>query len=59
MKQYIVYFEIYGKKLKTTIRAESEGHAKETIRNKIIFYKVKLDNDPEDYVVDFLKDLFK
>lgn len=40
MKNYDVYFEIYGKRLKTTILAENEEKAKEIVRNKIVFHKV-------------------
>ena len=47
MKNYDVYFEIYGKKLKTTILAESEEKAKENVRNKIVFHKVVKDQKDE------------
>lgn len=51
MKNYTVYFEIYGKKLKVKIKAQSESVAKEMVRQKIIFHKV------EDNTFDF-KDIF-
>ena len=39
--KYTVYFEIYGKKLKTEVNAKNEMEAKETIKNKIIFHKLE------------------
>lgn len=42
MKNYEVFFEIYGKRLKTTILAESEEKAREAVRNEIVFHKVVL-----------------
>jgi hypothetical protein len=48
MENYTVYFEIFGKKLKTTILAESEEKAKQEIFNKIIFYKIEKDDKNND-----------
>jgi len=48
MKNYTVYFEIYGKKLKTTVMANNREHAEEIIRNKIIFHKIALMDDDKD-----------
>jgi len=42
---YTVYFEIYGKKMKAEITAESETHAKQIIRDKILFHKVRRKDD--------------
>ena len=55
MKQYEIYFTLYGKNLKTTVFAESEELAYETIRNCLIFHKdrTKVSNPLED-----LKDIF-
>ena len=52
MKNYDVYFEIYGKRLKTTILAESEEKAKEIVRNKIVFHKVVLKQNDEFNKID-------
>ena len=41
MKEYIVYFEVYGKKMKTKVTSYSEEAAKEFIKNQIVFYDVK------------------
>ena len=49
---YTVYFEIYGKKMKATIEANSEKEAKELIKNKIKFHKI------EDNKVDYLRSIF-
>ena len=56
MKNYDVYFEIYGKRLKTTILAENEEKAKEIVRNKIVFHKVVLKQKEEFNQID---DMFK
>jgi len=54
MKTYKVYFEIYGKKLKVEIKANSLLEAKEKVRNSVIFHKVvPLDDDLQN-----LKDFF-
>ena len=47
MKKYTIYFEIFGKKLKTTVLAENKEHAKEIIKNKIVFYRIdeEIEND--------------
>ena len=56
MKEFTVYFEIYGKKMKTTITAESAIDARTAIRNSIIFHKVEAESDT---VLQDLKDIFK
>lgn len=50
MKDYNINFEIYGKKMKTTVKAKDIPEAKDNIRNKIIFHKVveKKDTDFEN-----------
>lgn len=40
MKNYIVYFEMFGKKMKTTILAETETEAKQKVTDKIKWHKV-------------------
>ena len=56
-KQYEVWFEVYGKKMKTTVLAKHEIEAKELIKKQIIFYKVE-ESKPTDPGVDFLKGIF-
>ena len=62
MKKFKVYFEIFGKKMKTSITANSREEAKQLLMKKIIFHKVELDEDfkfQDDDVLDFLKGTFK
>ena len=40
MKKYVVWFEAFGKKLRTTVEAENEYKAMDAVKNKIIFYYV-------------------
>ena len=54
MKNYIVLFELYGKKLKTRVEANSPKEAEEIIKNKIIFHKVK-----EEDIFDIMNDINK
>lgn len=39
--KYKVWFEIYGKRMQTTVEANNETDAKAMIKSKIIFYKVE------------------
>jgi hypothetical protein len=57
MKEYRVYFEIFGKKMKTTVEAVSENQAKEMIKNRIIFHKIEkeINNPIDDFLKGFLK----
>lgn len=52
MKDYTVYFEIYGKKMKVTVKAFNEEGAKLIVKNQIKFHKV------EDSTMDALKKTF-
>ncbi len=55
MKNHIVYFEIFGKKMKTKILAESKENAEQQIKDKIIFHKVVVDEqDDFNKVVNIL-----
>ena len=40
MKSYDVYFEVFGRTLKTSVQAISEEAAKEQVRSRITFHKV-------------------
>ena len=55
MKQYEVYFTIYGKHLKTTVFAESEELAYETVRNNLVIHK---DRTKVRDNVEYLKSIF-
>lgn len=39
-KEYIVYFEVFGKKMKTTVYANSEAEAKKKVLDAVVFHKV-------------------
>lgn len=38
--EYVVYFEIFGKKMKTVITAPDKKGAEKAVKDKIIFHKV-------------------
>lgn len=44
-KEYIVYLEFFGRKMKTKVTAYSEDEAKAAVKGKIIFHGIKLDPD--------------
>ena len=52
LNKYTVYFELFGKKMKTDVEAKNEEHAKEIIKSKIIIHKV------ENKTLDYLKYIF-
>jgi len=62
MRNYDVYFEIFGKKMKTRVLAKNEIEAKESIKNAIKYHKVVMPNeyfneamDNLDIIGDFFK----
>jgi hypothetical protein len=59
-KKYTVYFELYGKKMKTEVYAKDSVDAKKVIKDKIIFHKIEADsiNDVKD-AFDGFPDDFK
>ena len=60
MKTYEILFEIYGKKLKTTIEANSEEKAKEIVNNKIRFNKITelKSNNNDNGILDQMMNMF-
>lgn len=38
-RNFTVYFEIFGKKMKTTVLAESKTAAEQQVKDQIIFHK--------------------
>lgn len=57
--EYEVYFEIFGKKMKTTITSPDKKGIKKIIKDKIIFHKiVKKCDEPllDDHAKDFIGD---
>lgn len=57
MKNYTIYFEIYGKKMKTTVMAINEENAKDLIISKIIFHKVEKSKDEFNQAIDIMDDM--
>ena len=56
MNDYIIYFSIFNKKLKTTVTANSEEHAKSIVKEMVKFHKVV--KVPKDKAVQDLMDFF-
>lgn len=52
MYKFKVYFELFGKKMKTEVLAINETQAKEIILSKVKFIKVKMIED--NGIMDFL-----
>jgi hypothetical protein len=52
MKSYTIWFEFFGKKMKTTVVAQNQKEAREKLRDKIIVHQVRPSDD------DFVKDFF-
>ncbi len=42
MKNYEVWFEVFGKKMKTTVTAENKVDAKIKVSEKIKFHKIEI-----------------
>jgi ASC-1-like (ASCH) protein len=57
MKTYIVYFEIYGKKMKTEVKAQDPAKARQQVIDKLIFHKVEFKDNVGD-IPDSFKDVF-
>ena len=56
--KYTVYFEIFGKKMKTTVEAKSEEDAKYKVMGKVVWHKVVPEKTSDDDVLDFFKNTF-
>lgn len=39
-REYIVWFEVFGKKMKTTVIATSEKEAMKKVQGRMVFHKV-------------------
>lgn len=57
MRNYDVYFELYGKKLKKRVLAKSEADAKKQIANDIVFHKTVKANEEFNEVVDIIDNI--
>lgn len=56
MKTYTIFFEFFGRKMKTKVDAESEAAAKEAIRKKITFHVVR-PTTAEEIIKDSYRDI--
>lgn len=54
MKTFTVYFELFGKKMKHTLLAQSKEDAKYQVQKKIIFHKVIEEKSVFDNIMDIL-----
>lgn len=63
MRIYTIYFELYGKKMKTDIPALDEEGAKRILEKKIIYHKITSKPHPlfkeVNDIFDYLKHKFK
>ena len=59
MEYFDVYFELYGKKMKTTVYAHNKTGAKKIIREKIVFHKIvkKVEEECNPFSDTTFKDL--
>ena len=57
MRNFDVYFEIYGKKMKARVMAETEKLAKEEVKNKIIFHKVEKPKEEFNESMDIMDNI--
>ncbi len=51
--KYTVYFELFGKKMRTTIEAKTPAAARNKIREKIKFHKIEEEPGFEDILKKF------
>lgn len=60
MKEYTIYFEVFGKKMKINVNALSEEMAKDIVKDKIVFYKVEevVKDTSMDDAIKWFNDLF-
>jgi hypothetical protein len=59
MREYHVYFELYGKKMRSTVFATNEEQAKEVVREKLTFHKVEKSKSEFNEALDGIDNWFK
>ena len=57
-KQYKVFFEVFGKKMQTTVMADNKNEAKRKVLEKVKFHKVAED-DFYNEAIDLLNKILK
>lgn len=55
MENWVIKFEIFDKKMKTTIRAYSKEEAIKKLKDKIVIYSCESKGDDD---LEFLKEIF-
>lgn len=55
--KYTVYFEVFGKKMKTEVLATDQQEARSLVLGRVIFHRIECDNF-EDTTVQNLKNIF-
>jgi hypothetical protein len=56
MREYTVYFDCFGKKMKTKVLAKSDADAKQQVIDKIVFVKVESEKSAFNSLVDMMDD---
>lgn len=54
MRNFDVYFELYGKKMKARVIADNTENAKKEVQNRIIFHKVEKPKEEFNEVMDMM-----
>jgi hypothetical protein len=55
MQQFVVYFEVYGKKMKTKVEATTKLDAQQQVLNQVKFNLVQEENKKDDSFDDIIK----
>ena len=58
MEKFTIYFELFGKKMKTEIQARSESEAKQKLFDKIVFHKIEK-KDSFSEMIKMMDDIVK
>lgn len=53
--KFLIYFEIYGKKMKTEVEADNKQEARDVIRSALIFHKIEQFPEQENDIVKKLQ----
>lgn len=57
MKEYVVYFDVFGKKLKTTVKAKTPEKAAQQVRESIDI--IKIEETKSQLKKDFIDELME
>lgn len=57
MRDFMVYFEVFGRKIKMKVSASSVSEAQQKVKDKIIFHKI--DDLTEDDSISSLKNVMQ